>query len=149
VNPISDAPSGVSDRVNPSPGGSTAVSTGKKTRVSLYNRTRDVVLADEVAIADTFLPRLIGLLGKGPQWATERRGLWIIPSHGVHTLGMKFSIDVVFLDRKRRVVHVENSLRPWRLSKVLSSARSVVELPAATIANSQTQVGDQLEKISG
>lgn len=113
--------------------------------VCLFNRTRASLLAANVTVANTYLSRLVGLLGKGPSWEQEERGLWIIPSHGVHTLAMRFAIDVVFLDRKRIVVHKHQNLRPWRISKVIPSARSVLELPVGTIARSQTEVGDQIE----
>jgi uncharacterized protein len=113
--------------------------------VRLFNRTRDSLLAANVAVANSYFPRLVGLLGKGSGWAQEERGLWIIPSHGVHTLAMRFAIDVVFLDRRRVVVHLHQNLRPWRISKVIASARSVLELPVGRIAKSQTEVGDQIE----
>jgi uncharacterized membrane protein (UPF0127 family) len=115
--------------------------------VSLLNRTREALLAADVTVANTFLTRLVGLLGQRPAWADAPRGLWIIPSHGVHTLGMQFPIDVVFLDRNETVVHLENNLRPWRVSRVIANARSVLELPASTIAKSNTRVGDQIEVI--
>lgn len=113
--------------------------------VSLRNRTRDCLLATEVRVANTYLSRLVGLLGKGPNWAVADRGLWIIPSHGIHTLGMRFAIDVIFLNRNRSVVHTHQNLRPWRVSRVITKARSVLELPPGTIARTQTEVGDQIE----
>jgi len=116
--------------------------------LSLRNQTRNSVLADELVVANTFLPRLVGLLAKTAEWSRARRGLWIIPSRGVHTWGMRFPIDVVFLDRHRKVLHIESNLRPWRISKVVVGARSVVELPASTVANTRTCVGDQIEVIS-
>jgi uncharacterized membrane protein (UPF0127 family) len=121
--------------------------TAASGNVSLHNRTRETLLAANVGVADTFLTRLVGLLGQRPTWAHASRGLWIIPSHGVHTLGMRFPIDVIFLDRKRTVVHVEHNLRPWRVSRVIANARSVLELPAGTIAKSHTRIGDQIEVV--
>lgn len=115
--------------------------------VCLRNRTRDSLLASQVTIANTYFPRLIGLLGKGPDWASADRGLWIIPCHGVHMLGMRFAIDVIFLDRSRTVVHLHENLRPWRVSRVIRNARSVLELPVKTIATSHTQIGDEIEVV--
>jgi uncharacterized membrane protein (UPF0127 family) len=60
---------------------------------------------------------------------------------------MQFRIDVVFLDRNETVVHLEENLQPWRVSRVIANARSVLELPASTIAKSNTRVGDQIEVI--
>ena len=115
--------------------------------VSVRNQTRGTLLADDVVVANSYWPRLVGLLGKGPSWAQTSRALWIIPCHGVHTLGMRFAIDVVFLDRGRTVVYVCENLHPWRISRVITGSRSVLELPTGTIARSQTKIGDQLEVV--
>jgi hypothetical protein len=57
---------------------------------------------------------------------------------------MRFPIDLVYLDRKRRVKKVRSAVPPWRLSACLS-AHSVIELAAGTISNTQTSPGDTLE----
>lgn len=121
----------------------------KRGNVSAFNRTRDACLAADVAVADTFLRRLKGLLGQPHGWARAHRGLWIVPSRGVHMFGMRFAIDVVFLGRGEIVVHLEQNLRPWRVSRVVPSARSVLELPAGAIARTATQAGDQIEFLPG
>jgi len=113
--------------------------------VYVFNKTRDCFVATEVAAANTYIRRLVGLLGKTVTWSRPGRGLWINPCHGVHTLGMTFPIDLVFLDRDKRVVHVEEHVRPFRISKVCLNARSVLELPAHTIYRTGTRVGDVLE----
>ena len=86
----------------------------------------------EAAVADTYLRRLVGLLGKSKGWARRGHGLWIVPSRGVHTIGMLFPIDVIFLNNKRVVVHVQEFMRPFRVSKVCLKASSVLELPPHT-----------------
>ncbi|MEJ2006940.1 MAG: DUF192 domain-containing protein [Acidobacteriota bacterium] len=96
-------------------------------------------------MADTYVSRLVGLLGRTPRWARPGRGLWIVPSYGVHTIGMLFSIDLVFLDRGNHVVHIEEHVRPFRISKVILKADSVLELPPHTIFRTRTHVGDLLE----
>ena len=79
------------------------------------------------------------------RWAQLGRGLWIVPSSGVHTIGMLFPIDLIFLGKDKEVLHVEEHVRPFRISKVLWGASSVLELPVYTIYRSGTQVGDRLE----
>jgi uncharacterized protein len=111
----------------------------------VYNKTRETFVATETTVADDYFRRLIGLLGKTKRWAKLGRGLWIIPSRGVHTIGMLFPIDIIFLNKNREVVHVEEHLRPFRISRVSLKASSVLELPAHTIYLSGTKVGDQLE----
>jgi uncharacterized membrane protein (UPF0127 family) len=75
------------------------------------------------------------------------QGLWINPSHGIHTFAMRFPIDAVYLDRERIVVHIEEGLKPWRLAAVRARAASVLEVPAGTVGESLTAVGDQVDII--
>ena len=113
--------------------------------VYVYNKTRETFVATEAAVADSYMRRLVGLLGKTKRWARQGCGLWIVPSRGVHTIGMMFPIDLIFLGKEREVVHVEEHVRPFRISAVSLKADSVLELPAHTIFRSGTQVGDRLE----
>jgi uncharacterized membrane protein (UPF0127 family) len=73
------------------------------------------------------------------------QGLWIQPSHGIHTFAMRFAIDAVYLDRDRIVIHIEEGLKPWRLAAVRAQAVSVLELPTGTVVESLTAVGDQVD----
>lgn len=113
--------------------------------VCVYNKTRETFVATDVTVADNYFRRLVGLLGKTKGWAKLGRGLWIIPSRGVHTIGMLFPIDLVFLSKDRTVVHVEEHFRPFRVSRISLKATSVLELPTHAIYRSQTKVGDTLE----
>jgi len=120
-------------------------SNAQNGHVYIYNRTRETFVATEAAVADSYLRRLVGLLGKTKRWAQLGRGLWIVPSRGVHTFGMMFPIDLIFLSKEKEVVHVEEHVRPFRISTVSLRAMSVLELPAHTIYRTGTQVGDRLE----
>jgi uncharacterized protein len=111
----------------------------------VLNRTRDTCLATSLAVADTHWTRLRGLLGLAADDFGNGRGLWIVPCHGVHTLGMGFAIDAVYLDRALHVIHVESELRPWRFASVRASAASVLELPCCTAMETGTEVGDKIE----
>jgi uncharacterized membrane protein (UPF0127 family) len=129
-----------------SDGGGKAMSNNDHNgQVYVYNKTRETFVATEAKVADSYLPRLIGLLGKTRRWARLGKGLWIVPSRGVHTIGMLFPIDLIFLSKEKEVVHIEEHVRPFRISKVSLKATSVLELPPHTIYRSRTQVGDQLE----
>src|SRR5271168_5321501 len=110
-----------------------------------FNRTRDTPLATALAVADTHWTRLRGLLGLSADDFRNGRGLWITPCHGVHTLGMGFPIDVVYLDRSFTVVHVQSELKPWRFAPIRTQAASVLELPCHTAAETKTAVGDRIE----
>ena len=110
------------------------------------NLTKDRVIADRALIADTSDKRRTGLLkhtGLDPG-----EGLWIVPTEGVHMFGMKFDIDVLFLDKKRKVVKASANMAASGFSRRMSvclTAHSVLELPAGMLAKTQTVVGDQLE----
>ncbi len=109
----------------------------------VINLTKQTWLATKVRKADNFLTRLVGLLKRthlGPEEA-----LWLMPSKGIHTIGMKFPIDVVFLNRANVVVGLISELAPYRISSINLRGYSVMEFPAATIKKSRTELGDQLE----
>jgi uncharacterized membrane protein (UPF0127 family) len=110
-----------------------------------FNQTRQAYLATALAIADTHWTRLRGLLGLRSNDFRNGSGLWIVPCHGVHTLGMGFPIDVVYLDDAMTVIHVQGDLRPWRFAPVRTQAASVLELPCRTAAETQTAVGDKIQ----
>ena len=114
-------------------------------RAQAFNLTRDLHLATDLAVADTHWSRLVGLIATAPGDFGNGRGLWIRPCRGVHTLAMRFPIDVLYLDRAGKVVHLEHNLQPWRFSPVRMSAASVLELPSHTLARTATAVGDRVE----
>jgi uncharacterized membrane protein (UPF0127 family) len=113
-------------------------------KIKVINRTRDTVLADRADAADTSEKRRRGLLKHSKLDPGE--GLWIAPCEAVHSFGMKFAIDLVYLDKKKRVRKVRRNLVPRRLSACLT-AHSVLELPVGVIEQSQTAAGDELEFI--
>ena len=92
-------------------------------------------------VADTSAKRRVGLLKH--ERLEPGEGLWIVPCESVHTFFMKFPIDLVYLDRKRKVRKVRHAVPPWRLSACLL-AHSVLELPAGTAEHSGTKPGDEL-----
>jgi uncharacterized membrane protein (UPF0127 family) len=110
-------------------------------KILVRNHTRNTVLAEAAEVADTGAKRRTGLLKHSRLEPGE--GLWIVPCESVHTFFMKFPIDLVYIDRKHKVRKVRHAVPAWRLSACLT-AHSVLELPAGTVANSGTAVGDIL-----
>lgn len=98
----------------------------------------------QVSIANTFLTRLTGLLRHKRLPMDE--GLLIAPCSNVHTLGMRFPIDVVFLDRMGRVLHIRENLAPWRAAGRKGSA-VVLELAAGGARHHQINVGRELPEL--
>jgi uncharacterized protein len=110
-----------------------------------FNRTRQAYLATELDVADTHWTRFRGLLGRSLDDFGNGSGLWIVPCHGVHTLGMEFPIDVVYLDREMTVIHIQSKLQPWRFAPVRRKATSVLELPIHTALATKTEIGDRID----
>jgi uncharacterized membrane protein (UPF0127 family) len=108
----------------------------------VFNKTRETFISLNLTVADTHLTRLRGLLGKVRMKPDE--GIWIIPSYGVHTLGLPFSVDLIYLDAEYRVIKLIESLGSFRISPVRLKCLTVLELANRAIYSSQTQVGDQL-----
>jgi uncharacterized membrane protein (UPF0127 family) len=110
-----------------------------------FNRTRKAYLATHLSVAGTHWSRLRGLMWTDAANFLAGDGLWIVPSRGVHTLAMKFPIDVLYLDKNKIVVHVEQNLRPWRVARVSTRTTSILELPGHTLESSGTAIGDEIE----
>jgi uncharacterized protein len=110
-----------------------------------FNQTRRAYLATALAIADTHWTRFRGLLGTRSSDFRNGSGLWITPCHGVHTLGMGFPIDVVYLDPGMTVIYIQHELQPWRFAPIRTHAASVLELPCRTAAETRTAVGDKIQ----
>ena len=110
-----------------------------------FNRTRQAHLATALAVANTHWTRLRGLLGLSRNDFRNGSGLWIVPCHGVHTLGMGFPIDVLYLDQALKVVDIKTEVRPWRFTPVLRRAASVLELPCGIAGETKTAIGDTIE----
>jgi uncharacterized membrane protein (UPF0127 family) len=111
--------------------------------MNAYNQTRQSVIASRVDKADNAFSRMRGLLGK--KSIDRDYGLWITPGNSIHTFFMNFSIDVVFLSKSNQVVKLLQDIQPYRLSKIVWAARSILELSSGAIQKSGTQVGDQVE----
>jgi len=112
-------------------------------KARVFNTTKNSCFGEQIQMADTSLTRLVGLLGR--RSLSPGGGLLIVPSQAVHTVGMAFAIDVIFLDKKYNVIGFREAVRPFRVTSVFWKALAVLELPVGTIRASCTQVGDQLK----
>jgi uncharacterized protein len=110
-----------------------------------FNQTRTTYLATDLVMAGTHWSRFRGLMATDSSRFSRGQGLWINPSHGIHTFAMRFPIDAIYLDRDRIVIHIEEELKPWRMAAVRVRASSVLELPTGTIRESLTTLGDQID----
>lgn len=109
----------------------------------IRNKRKLTSLAVNCQIADNFLSRFKGLMGK--KTITEGSALAISPCNSIHMFFMKFALDIVFIDKNNRVVYIVENIKPWRLSKIVRSATTAIELPINSVINSRTEIGDILE----
>jgi uncharacterized membrane protein (UPF0127 family) len=114
----------------------------ERQKYCVYNQTRECFLSLGVTAADTPLARLRGLIGKLTLKSGE--GVWVVPSSGVHTLGVLVPLDLIYLNEKYQVVHLVEHFPTFRIAPLRTQTDSVLELAAHTIYSTQTQVGDQL-----
>lgn len=96
-------------------------------------------LAGRAEVANTFGSRLMGLLGRDR--LPPGTGLVLQPSNSIHTLFMRFPIDVIFLDDHQRIVATAVHVQPFRIAWGGWKARTAVELPAGTIEQFDLPVG--------
>ena len=111
--------------------------------MKVLNSTRKISLANRAIEARSFFMRLKGLLGRGS--FTPGEALIIPNCRCIHMVGMRFPIDAIFVDRDNRIVHLASNLKPGSLSPYVLRAHKVIELPAGTIVQSESAVGDILQ----
>jgi uncharacterized membrane protein (UPF0127 family) len=114
----------------------------KRKTYCVYNKTRETFLSLSVTAADTIFARLRGFIGRLKLGSDE--GIWLVPSRGVHTVGVLVPLDLIYLDENYRVIHLIEYFPTFRIAPLRIQAESVLELPTHTIYSSQTQLGDQL-----
>jgi uncharacterized protein len=109
----------------------------------LRDTTRATTVGTQITIADTFLTRLIGLMGR--KRLDAGCGLLIKPSAGIHTVGMRFPIDVVALNKNMVVLRLWPHVPPFRMTGINLRVHSMLELPPGQIEVCGIEIGDQLK----
>jgi uncharacterized membrane protein (UPF0127 family) len=113
--------------------------------MKIINVTKNALLAENAIIAGTFSKRIKGLLGEKD--FKKGQALMITPCNSIHTLFMRFPIDVLFVDSDNRIVKLISHMLPFRISGIYFQAHFVIELPAGTLEATSTQKGDRLNLI--
>ncbi|MCK4532166.1 DUF192 domain-containing protein [bacterium] len=109
----------------------------------VFNLTRNCLLAEKAGEANSFVSRLIGLMGR--KGLNKKEGLIILKTSSIHTFFMRFSIDVVFFNKKGEIIKIISELKPCRMSPWVWGAYGVIELPAGKVLETKTQKGDCIE----
>ena len=110
----------------------------------IKNINKNTSVASNVCLADTFLTRLKGLLAT--KQLETGKGLVIRPCSSIHTVGMNYDIDVIFIGSDDNVLKVVSNMPANRFALCRKSSY-VVELPAGTIEATGTTVGDKISLI--
>jgi hypothetical protein len=111
----------------------------------LRNSTTGTIVATRIDRLSGFLQRAVGLLARSRVQRDE--GVWITRCRAIHTIGMRASIDVIFVDRDGRVLRVDRDVKPNRLSLSCRQAMGVVELGAGALSQIDVLPGDRLELV--
>lgn len=106
----------------------------------LKNTTKKTTISTNTVLAKSIKERTKGLLGE-----KHPRSIMINTRFGIHTIGMKFPIDVLVIDKKEHVVDIRTELKPNSLFIWHPKYSKVVELPEGTIKKTKTKIGDLLK----
>jgi uncharacterized protein len=109
---------------------------------SIENESRGTQLGSRVKIARSFWARGRGLMFRAS--LEEGSGLIIDPCGSIHSMWMRFPIDVLYVARDGKVIRADAEMKPWRIGPLFVRGKYVIELPTGTIARSKTEAGDQL-----
>jgi len=110
--------------------------------MKVINITKDTLIAEDLSIAETLPKRTVGLLGR--KEFKKGEALLIKPCQQIHTFFMRFPIDILFLDRKNRIIKAIKNFSPWRISGIYLKAKSCLELPSGAIESTFTQERDEI-----
>ena len=106
------------------------------------NTSTQTTLAENILLADKFVARLAGLLGR--KTLPRGQGMLLKPCRSIHTFFMSFNIDAAFLNSEGEIIYIVKELPPFRTTPVIIGARAVLELPAGTISETGTCIGDKI-----
>jgi len=108
--------------------------------VTVRNKTKKTIIVDRIRVAKNLKEKVVGLL------ASDKPESLLLKTHfGIHTLSMKYAIDVIVLNDKHKVVALKTSLLPNRIFLWNPMHEIVIEMPEGHIKKTRTQIGDAIE----
>ena len=110
--------------------------------MKIKNKTRNLIIAERIDIADSFFSRFMGLMFR--KNIADNYALLISQCAMIHTCFMKFTIDAVFLSKDMEVISIIENLKPWRFTKYFGNAYYTLELKSGNISK-KIEIGDKLE----
>lgn len=109
----------------------------------LMNKTTNEVISENLMVADSFFKRLKGLMFT--KELPVQDALHIIPCNEIHMFFMNYSIDVLYLDKDKRIVHMDEEMEPGKIGKKVKNAVSVIEIPSGRIKTKSLEIGQEVE----
>ncbi|MDI6759106.1 MAG: DUF192 domain-containing protein, partial [Candidatus Omnitrophota bacterium] len=113
--------------------------------MKIINLTKNTTLAEKAVFANNLFSRIKGLLARKEFNSPE--ALILKPANSVHTFFMRFPIDILFVDRKNKVIKAISNLKPFSITAIYFMSFLVIELPVGIILFTQTSKGDTLQII--
>jgi uncharacterized membrane protein (UPF0127 family) len=110
--------------------------------MKIINKTNNSLIAEEVILANTPFKRIKGLLGK--KEFRKSQALILDPCNSIHTFFMRFSIDILFMDKNNKVIKAISCLKPFKFTPIVFGAAFAIELPSGTIQSLCIQKDDTL-----
>lgn len=112
-------------------------------KIEVVNESTGDIICNSCDVADNFLKRFIGLMGK--KELKDGEGLLIKPCKSVHMFFMRFKIDIIFLDHDLKVIKIIEGLKSWNISPYVKESYYVLELPHDIISNKDINIGNILK----
>lgn len=109
-------------------------------KIGTGGQEREELIASEVIKAESFFNKLFGLTVRRKLRTGE--GFYIENCSSIHTFWMRYSIDVIFLDKNNRVIAIYYNIRPFKITRFIRNSFSVLELNSGTIDKTTLSVGD-------
>ena len=109
----------------------------------LFNLTSNQVVSTNIKQAYSFISRLKGLMFT--KELNAACGLHMKPCRSIHTFFMKYSIDVLYLDKENRVIAIEEKLSPGKVGSYYPGADSAVELPSGAVEKTGVKAGHKVK----
>lgn len=111
-------------------------------RVMIKNISKNIIITNDSYLANNFFTRLKGLMGKKNM---DYDALCIKPCKGVHTFFMRFNINIIYVDKKGRILKIIKNLKPWKVTKFIKESEYIIEIDSKKSKYMKIEVGDELE----
>jgi len=111
--------------------------------MTIFNQTKNTIIAKQAAMADTFRARLVGLLNR--ESIDDNEALIITQCQSIHMFFMRFAIDAIFVDKNNSVVGLVNNIQPGHLSPFFPRSSYCIETAVGAIQKSDTSIGDTIK----